>query len=318
MAETIRKNKHKPGHLKLIIVLAVFVVLMVFVYYRYTQTFSYQYTAAKQADQKKNYEEAIGHYQNALRSDNSDVRVLYALANDYSRLKRTSMAERYLLRAIKTDGTYLRAFRLLLTIYEDNGDYEKMEAAYQYASSDEVKELFRDYLIRPPVFSVEGGKFDDDVTLTLGLPEGGEDYEIFYTTDGKAPNGVNGHLYDGVIYLTEGKTRVRAVCRNDNGKFGEVAEQTYQIKYVKPSEPKVSPNGGDFTEKTKVTITADEDCTLYYSWKNQKPTQKSKKYTGPITVPEGYHVLSVVAYDRHGLKSKTYHMGFSYYRSREE
>lgn len=305
----------KPRHLKLIIILAILIVLMGFVYYRYTQSFSYQYTAARQADAKKDYDAAIPHYLKALESDQNDVKVLCALGNDYIRLKRPGMAENYLLRAVKSNGSYERAFELLLKLYESEAAYNKMEDIYQYAESDQVKTLFKDYLIKPPVFSVDGGKFSDDVTLTLSLPEDADDdYQIFYTTDGKAPNGVNGHLYDGTsLYLTEGKTKVRAVCRNSNGKFGEVASETYTIKYVKPDEPKVSPNGGDFTKKTKVKINAASDCTVYYSWKNQKPDERAKKYTKEITVPKGYHVLSVVAIDRHGLKSKTYHMGFSYY-----
>ena len=305
----------KPRHLKLIIILAILIVLMGFVYYRYTQSFSYQYTAARQADAKKDYDAAIPHYLKALESDQNDVKVLCALGNDYIRLKRPGMAENYLLRAVKSNGSYERAFEPLLKLYESEAAYNKMEDIYQYAESDQVKTLFKDYLIKPPVFLVDGGKFSDDVTLTLSLPDDADDdYQIFYTTDGKAPNGVNGHLYDGTsLYLTEGQTKVRAVCRNSNGKFGEVASETYTIKYVKPDEPKVSPNGGDFTKKTKVKINAASDCTVYYSWKNQKPDERSKKYTKEITVPKGYHVLSVVAIDRHGLKSKTYHMGFSYY-----
>lgn len=305
----------KTKHLKLIIFLLILLALMGLVYYRYTRSFSYQYAAARKADSEKDYETAISHYLKALSTDDTDVKVLCEIGDDYIKLKRPAMAETYLLRAVKADGSYERSFQLILKLYESEGAYDKMEKIYAYATTKDVKAIFKDYLIKPPVFSIEGGEFEDDVTLTLSLPEDADDdWQIFYTTDGKAPNGVNGHLYDGnSIYLTEGKTTVKAVCRNSNGKFGEVTSETYKITYVKPNEPSVTPKGGDFTKKTKLTITADSDCTIYYSWTNQKPDQKSEVYTEPITVPKGYHVLSVVAYDRHGLKSKTYHMGFSYY-----
>lgn len=313
----MKKSKHlkRPRHLKFIITLVVLAVLMGCVYYKYTRSFSYQYAKARQADVEKDYETAVSHYLKALETDETDVKVLCEIGDDYIKLKRPAMAEQFLLRAVKADGSYERPFQLILKLYESQGAYNKMEKIYAYATTDDVKAIFKDYLIKPPVFSQEGGDYDDDVMLTLSLPEDAEDdWQIFYTTDGKAPNGVNGHLYDGnYIYLTEGKTKVRVVCRNSNGKFGEVASETFNIEYKAPNEPTVSPNGGDFTKKTKVTITADSDCTIYYSWKNQKPDQKSKKYTKAITVPKGYHVLSVVAYDRHGLKSKTYHMSFSYY-----
>ncbi|MQN00692.1 MAG: hypothetical protein DUD27_07485 [Lachnospiraceae bacterium] len=309
----------KPRHFKLIIVLAVLVALMGIVYFRYTHSFSYQYTAARQADANKDYDKAIVHYRRALGSDPEDIKTLCALGEDYLKTKHPASAEIYLLRAVKLDGKYEKSFELLLKLYESEGDYNRMENIYKYAKSDSVKKIFKDYLIKPPEFSVKGGKFSDDVSLTLSLPkDADEDYQIFYTTDGKAPNGVHGHLYDGsVIFLTQGKTKVRAVCRNKNGKFGEVSAETFNIKYIKPEEPKVTPNGGTFKKKTKVKITAGEDCTIYYSWTNKNPDKKSKKYTKKITVPKGYHVLSVVAYDKHELKSKTYHMGFMYYPESE-
>lgn len=294
--------------------------LMALIYYQYTRSFSYQYTAGRQADARKEYAEAMSHYKMALSKDETDARVLVALGNDCIRLKLNKQAEDYLLRAVKINGQYERAFRLLLQLYEKNGDYDSMEAALKYAGNDNVKRIFNDYLIRPPVFSVIGGRYDDDVILSLDLPEGGDDYEIFYTTDGKAPNGVNGHLYDGTIYLTEGKTKVRAVCRNANGKFGAVAQETYTIKYKAPEEPVVTPDGGEFTKETKVKITADPECSIYYVWakKSETPDREDYKYTKEITIPKGYNVLSVVAIDRHDKKSKVYHMGFSYYPDEED
>lgn len=301
---------------KLAIGLIIVLALMGFIYYQYTRSFSYQYAAGRQAEEKKDYFAAVQHYQQALKKDNTDTRTLFAIGNVYYKMgSQKVLAENYLLRAVKLDGNYTRALRLLLQIYESDGAYDKMETVQQYAKSDEARAVFKDYLIRPPVYSQEGGTYDDDIMLTLSTPEGGDDYEIFYTTDGKAPNGVHGHLYDGSIYLTEGKTRVRAVCRNANGKFGEVESHTYTIKYKTPSEPKASPDGGEFTSEKKVTLMADEGTTIYYSWskKSRTPDTSDKVYTEPVTIPEGYNVLSAVAIDRHGKKSKVYHMGFSYY-----
>lgn len=301
---------------KIAIGLIIVLALMGFIYYQYTRSFSYQYTAGRQAEEKKEYYDATLHYHNALEKNPSDTRTLFALGNVYYKMgSQKQLAEQYLLRAVKLDGSYTRAFRLLLQIYESDGAYDRMESAQQYAKGDEAKAIFKDYLIRPPVFSVSGGTYDDDILLTLSAPEGGDDYEIFYTTDGKAPNGVHGHLYDGSIYLTEGKTRVRAVCRNSNGKFGEVESHTYTIRYKTPSEPKASPDGGEFTSEKKVTLTADEGTTIYYSWskKSRMPDTSDNVYTEPVKIPKGYNVLSAIAVDRHGNKSKVYHMGFSYY-----
>lgn len=301
---------------KLSIGIIIVIGLMGLIYYQYTTSFSYQYTQGRAAETKKEYSSAVLHYRRALEKKPEDVRTLYSLGNVYSRLGgQKELAKSFLLKAVSLDGNYTKAFSLLLKLYESDGDYDSMEKVLKYADGEEAKAVFNDFLIKPPVFSQPSGSYDDDIVLTLETPEDESDYQIFYTTDGKAPNGVHGHLYDGSLYLTEGKNVVKAVCRNTNGKFGEVEKRVYRIKYKTPAEPKADPNGGKFTKKKKVTLTADDGCFIYYSWsrKSRTPDASDHKYSEPIEIPKGYHVLSAVAIDRHGKRSKVYHMGFSYY-----
>ena len=45
---------------------------------------------------------------------------------------------------------------------------------------------------------------------------------------------------------------------------------------------------------TFVVITADEGCSIYYTWDGTDPTDTSARYTEPIEVPEGNNILSII------------------------
>lgn len=306
------KKPKKKISKKVVLFLLALIAILALVWYLYVCSFSYQYAAGRKADANGDYNKAMSHYLNALHRDDSDPRILAALGNDAMHLGKKKTAESYLLSAVKKDGNYARAFTLLLTLYEQEGNYEKMQAALSYATTNRTKEIFADYLILPPVLSQAEGKYDDDVELTLTPPEG-EDYDIFYTTDGSSPNSAGGRMYQEPILLTEGKTVVKAVCRNKNGKFGQVIRAKYKITYKEPSAPQISPDGGTFHEKTKVTILSEnEDDEIYYTWDGSDPTDKSRQYTAPIVVPDGNQILSVIVIDRHGKSSKIVRSSFKY------
>lgn len=310
-----KKKKNNSRTKKIVIVFVILFAFMAVLYYFYTNSFSYQYAAGRKAQSRKNYETALEHYQNALEKEPDDVATLTSAGNSEYRLGNEDEAKDYLMQAVKADSTYENAFESLLKIYEKDGDYEAMNNLLEYAGNDKVRSLFEDYLILPPDYSTEGGDYDDDIELTLTPPEG-KDYDIFYTTDGSTPDGENGILYTEPIEITEGETTITTVCRNSNGKYGEVTSQTYNIEYVKPDSPVVTPDGGKFSKKTTVTIQCNTvDVDIYYTWDGSDPTERDKQYNGPITVPKGNNILSVIAVDKHGLKSSIVRYSFKYTKS---
>ena len=58
---------------------------------------------------------------------------------------------------------------------------------------------------------------------------------------------------------------------------------------------------------TFVVITADEGCSIYYTWDGTDPTDTSARYTEPIEVPEGNNILSIIVVnDKTKLTSEIY------------
>ena len=77
----------------------------------------------------------------------------------------------------------------------------------------------------------------------------------------------------------------------------------------------VSPDGGRFTEASSVTVTVPKGVTVYYTWNDTAPSKKSSKYTGPIEIPEGNNIFSLIAVDENGLSSEVLKCNYIYYPS---
>ena len=57
--------------------------------------------------------------------------------------------------------------------------------------------------------------------------------------------------------------------------------------------PVIDPNGGSFSESCKVSITAQEGATIFYTTDGTDPTADSNKYTAPFTITEDAAVKAI-------------------------
>ena len=126
----------------------------------------------------------------------------------------------------------------------------------------------------------------------------------------------NGILYtDAGIELDDvGKYTIKAVCKNDKGIYSDVVTCKYKTEAKAPDYPEVTPDGGTMDDITFVVITADEGCSIYYTWDGTDPTDTSARYTEPIEVPEGNNILSIIVVnDKTKLTSEIYRTNFIYH-----
>jgi hypothetical protein len=277
----------------------------------HNNSFAYQVEQAEKAEREGDIDKAIQYYENALAIDQTDVDVRLALAALYLKQGDSDKAVVLYQEVLGIDKKNREAAENLIALYDERENVDAILALYD-AVDDSLKDLFSDYLVTTPDFGIEEGTYEEAQTLQLSTAE---DYEIYYTTDGSDPV-ENGIRYAVPIELNENNKTytIKAVCVNGKNIYSDVVTKTYRIEIPAPDTPIVTPDGGDFGVETTVTVTVPDGCSAYYTWDGMTPTANSSRYLGPVTIPEGNNVFSVILIDnKTGLSSDVYRGNFVYY-----
>lgn len=280
--------------------------------HRNANSYDYQVQMAEQALRDKNYEDALYYYNAALALGPEDIAVRLAMADIYLEQKAYDAAMVLLIEIIHLDGNHREAYEKLIGIYDGRGDYESVLALKEETDDPSLADLFFPYAVTAPVISPIAGTYNEEIHVVIVSTDG---YNIYYTVNGTAPDATVGIPYDEDIFLEEAGTyNIQAVCVNSKGICSDVADAIYRVEYLPPEFATVVPDGGRITEETFVTITAEPGCSVYYTWDGTDPTRYSERYYGPMNIPAGNTVLSVlVVNDKTGLDSGVYRTNFIYY-----
>lgn len=312
---SVQKQDNSPKHNKkifavLFLCTALILGLSVGVFY-HTHTYQYYLSKAEGLYKEKDYNSAIGFYRKALEKEETYSAYL-SLGKALEEVEYYDEAVEAYKKAYDLNPKNEEVITQLALLYSNTDNYEALEEMLSWDLTDEEISIVNEYGIFAPVFSLPGGTYNDDVEVVLSGKEG---YHIYYTLDGTQPSSHNGKLYEKPIEISkQGNTILSAVCVSEDGKYGVVASENYEITYVAPPEPVLSPTGGRITKETYITITTDSsDAKIYYTWDGSLPTTNSMVYTNPILVPEGNNVLSVIVVDKHGMSSSVVKGNYIYY-----
>lgn len=309
------KKKKKTPQIALIAA-AVCVVLfaagaVIYVNYKNSNSYDYQMEMAEKERTSHQYADALSYYKNALSLSPDDLAAREAMAEIYMVQKDYDSALVLYMEILTMDAANKEAYEGLIGIYEARGEYDKIKSLAQDVTDEEILKLFDGYLVAEPVFYPDAGTYDVYTTVTIFSVE---DFEIYYTLDGSDP-ATDGILYtsDGIELDETGTYTISAACKNEKGIFSDVVTVKYKTQARVPDYPEVTPDGGTFTEQTFVTLTAQDGCSIYYTWDGTAPTTSSALYTEPIEVPEGNNILSIIVInDKSGLMSGIYRANFIY------
>lgn len=315
------KTKQKNPKMPLIITICFLAVAILIgisvklsIDHKNANSYDYQVEMAKKELVDLNYEKALNYYDTALTIQPGDVSVRLAMADIYIGQKDYDSAAVLLIEVLGLDKNRKEAYEKLIDLYEKKEDYNSIVALADGVTNTSILELFEGYIVSEPVVSEDAGSYDDIVTITLFSVD--ED-DIYYTLNGKTPDAENGILYDAdepIKLEKNGTYQLQAVSRNENGIYSPLVKAVYTIELAPPEYPTVTPDGGRMSEETQVTIEAEENCSIYYTWDETNPTVSSEKYQEPLAIPEGNNVLSIlVVDDETGLNSGVYRTNFIYY-----
>ena len=279
--------------------------------YQRANSAAYQLKRAQEAFDQKNYTSALDYVNRALQLEDGSEDALLLQGQIYQMMKEDDQAETILLKVIDQNPDCTEAYESLLELYDENGSYEQILALKEKTTNPDILSLFDTYLVETPVIDVKSGTYKEFQEVKLSVK--GKSLEIYYTLDGSIPTKKD-TLYEDVVSIEkQGKTTLTAVAMDKNGRYSEPVSAQYDIELDAPDVPVVSPDGGRFKEASSVTVTVPKGVTVYYTWDGSEPGEDSARYTGPIDIPEGNNILSLVAIDKNGMKSKVLKCNYIYY-----
>ncbi len=310
--EKTSKKKHTKRNLILtIVLLAAAVVLIVFLILNRMQTSEHLFERAEDQYEQGDYDRAAKLVERSIEKDAGNAKAMLLAGKCYTELKDYISAEAMFQNAIALDPDDPDAWESLIELYDLQGKRGKILELRETVTDETILALFDDYLTPQPEIETESGTYDDYFSVEILAPE--KDLDIYYTLDGTIPTSES-PLYDAPIEIdSQGLTTLTAVCVDSDGYSSEPVSAEYLVELVPPDEPVVTPEGGEFSYAQTVTVTVPADSTVYYTWDNSIPGPESNRYIGPIEIPEGNHVLSLVAIDSRGMRSEVQKFNFIYY-----
>lgn len=192
-------------------------------------------------------------------------------------------------------------YKALAKLYTDNGMHDEAAQFINSIENEEIQNALSGYGIPAPKASVEAGNYDKFITVELA---GNNAEHIYYTLDGSDPT-TDSTLYESPININqEGTTVLKAIAVSSDSIQSCIMEQEYKITLGQLPAPEVTPESGNYTEDTKITITAYTGAKIYYTLDGNTPTSNSTLYSEPIDMPSGNNVLKVIAINDKGVTSE--------------
>lgn len=306
-----KKKSRKTLVILLIVLAAACVAVFGLVQYQHQNSASYQLKKANEALRQKNYTSALSYVNHALQLDTDNQEAMLLQGQIYVQMKDNNQAETVFLQVIDQDPGCADAYKNLLELYDSMDSYDQILALKEKASDEEILALFDDYLVETPVISPEGGNYNEFPEVTLSVK--GKGLKIYYTLDGSTPTSGDTLYEDAFSIEEQGKITLTAVAMDKDGHYSEPVSAKYVIELDAPDTPSVSPDGGTFHQASAVTVHVPSGTTVYYTWGDSTPTRNSARYTGPIDIPEGNNILSLVAIDENGMSSEVLKCNYIYY-----
>ena len=271
------------------------------------QNADYQYERAMAYIQAGHFDRACAWAERAVHLAPGDPKYLAAFAVCLSQTGQKEDAVSACLQVLELDASNETAYRVLVSIYEEEGEYGKINELLLSCPDEQIVGSYPAYVAKPPEFSYESGIYDKALSLRLSANTRGT---IYYTMDGGMPD-EGSQVYTSPIFLESGFYQVRAVFVNQYGVVSGEAEGDYYVDVTVPEAPQVSPQEGNYSRPALITVSAGENCRVYYTTDGSVPTQDSTEYTGPFPMPVGVTKFRFICFSLAGAAGEETQVTYS-------
>lgn len=255
--------------------------------------------SGNKAMQNQEYSKAEDYFKRAIKKKKARPEAYTGLAKTYLGQDEDEKAENVFLTVIDQQDDNADLYAACFQFYLDTDQALKIPGLLDDAK-DSVQNQLAEYDIDKPQYSLDDKKTYDDVQqVTLAAKKG---MTIYYTTDGTDPT-FDSDKYKEPIQLGEGETIVRAIAVNKKGIPSSTAEKIYEVVFPIEEAPAISPSTGQYESSRSIEIIVPDGYTAYYTMNGKDPTTSSKKYTGPIKMPEGETLFKAILVNSEGRSS---------------
>ncbi|MGN0774505.1 MAG: chitobiase/beta-hexosaminidase C-terminal domain-containing protein [Candidatus Ventricola sp.] len=258
----------------------------------------------------------------AVEREPENVDALVLMGQAYTELGRTDEAIAIYQSLIQEIApAHPSAYRNLIKIYQQQGYNAEALALMKNAaenanSTQEFTVMLREYTPTAPTLSHLEGRYNEEIDVTIAIPEG---QTVYYTTDGTDPS-ESGLVYTAgtQIHIPEGKMTIKAIGFTENGTPSDQITANYTVIIPTPAAPKANYASGVYKKAPKVSLRpGSEDkkenekiVAIYYTLDGRQATTESTLYTEPIQLPIGDSRLRAIAVSSNGKIS--YEMNVTY------
>ncbi|MGN0422277.1 MAG: chitobiase/beta-hexosaminidase C-terminal domain-containing protein [Lachnospiraceae bacterium] len=294
--KAMRRKKRKRILLIFLVLLIAFIGIGIGVY----QT-SYKGIVTKgyKSIESKEFDAAAGYFQKAINKNKEKPEAYTGLSKVYIEQKQLDKAEKVFLDAIEQQPKNADIYEACVNFYMDTDQKKEIPLLLEDAD-DSVTKLLAGYIVAGPEFSLDDDEtFDDVQELSLSTEKG---YTIYYTDDDSEPT-VNSIKYSEPIQIGEDETIITAIAVNEKGIPSLPVKKNYLVELPIEDAPAVSPSTGQYETANQIEIKVPDGYEAYYSMDGTDPTTASKKYSGPINMPEGETIFKAILVNGKGRSS---------------
>lgn len=297
-AEKRREIKRKKRRRLLITMFAVFVAFIAIVIVMYLNSYSGVVRKGNKALLSSEYAVAQESFEKAIEKKPEQPDAYTGLSQVYIAKSDLNNAKKIFADAVSDYPDNSALYKAYIQFYIDTNQALEIPKLLSKAN-DKIQKSLDEYIVGKPEYSLDEKTVYDDVQqLTLTSSE----KTIYYTTDGTDPT-FTSTKYNEPIQLDEGETIVKAMSVNENGIPGLFEEKVYVIELPIEDAPAVSPSTGQYSESMKIEIKVPEGYDAYYTMDGSTPTTASKKYAGPINMPESDTLFKAILVNANGRAS---------------
>lgn len=291
--------------ISIIVVIATIISVLFITRAENEKKYNKYYEAGMAYYNEENYAKAITQFISAADYATTNLKKIEAYEKLWSSCEQQGDRKDEEIRAlnelIKLDPNEITYYQALIIVYQNNDMDSEIEDLIDSVKDPNMKSELENFDGTIPNPSIEAGEYNKPIEISLSVSG---DVTVYYTLDGTDVTEKSTKYTGNISFKKEGTYILKALSVDENGKHSKQLVAKYKLVFTVVTSPSINLDSGTYNKQTKISATADPDCTIYYTTNGKTPTDRSTKYQKEFKMLKGNNVYSFVAINSEGVSSK--------------